>query len=107
MGVSVHRIDSYLDHGALLAQANVPVLPGDTPKSLMERTRSVDYRLVRDVLMQMADGTVQVLDTQLEGSSVRTIPTRGELRNVRRKVGHHVRPDDFRLAVLAPIRDDS
>ncbi len=36
-GCSVHVVDGFYDHGPVVAQARVPVLPGDTPESLGER----------------------------------------------------------------------
>ena len=36
-GATVHRVTAELDHGAILEQAVVPVLPGDTPEALAAR----------------------------------------------------------------------
>jgi len=36
-GCSVHVVDELYDHGPLVAQARVPVLPGDTIESLAAR----------------------------------------------------------------------
>ena len=36
-GATVHRVTAELDHGAILAQAAVPVLPGDTADTLAAR----------------------------------------------------------------------
>ena len=36
-GCSVHVVDELYDHGPVVAQARVPVLPGDTPDSLAAR----------------------------------------------------------------------
>lgn len=36
-GCTVHLVDSVYDHGRILAQARVPVLPLDTPESLQAR----------------------------------------------------------------------
>lgn len=36
-GVTVHQVTAELDHGPILAQAVVPVLPGDTAQSLAAR----------------------------------------------------------------------
>jgi len=45
-GATVHLVDEVYDHGAVLAQARVPVLPGDTPDTLAERVLSVEHRLL-------------------------------------------------------------
>ncbi|WP_306601367.1 phosphoribosylglycinamide formyltransferase [Geothrix sp. 21YS21S-2] len=36
-GCTVHLVDNVYDHGRILAQARVPVLPGDTPEALQQR----------------------------------------------------------------------
>lgn len=42
-GATVHRVTSELDHGEILAQAVVPVLPGDTPDALAARVLSQEH----------------------------------------------------------------
>jgi phosphoribosylglycinamide formyltransferase 1 len=42
-GATVHRVTTELDHGEVLAQAVVPVLPGDTPESLGARVLSQEH----------------------------------------------------------------
>ena len=44
-GATVHRVTAELDHGAILAQAVVPVLMGDTAESLASRVLSQEHRL--------------------------------------------------------------
>jgi phosphoribosylglycinamide formyltransferase-1 len=44
-GVTVHQVTSELDHGPILAQAAVPVLPGDTPGDLAERVLAQEHQL--------------------------------------------------------------
>ena len=44
-GATVHRVTAELDHGPILAQAVVPVLPGDTPERLAERVLSQEHLL--------------------------------------------------------------
>jgi phosphoribosylglycinamide formyltransferase 1 len=45
-GATVHLVDEIYDHGPVLAQARVPILPGDTPDSLAERVLQVEHRLL-------------------------------------------------------------
>ncbi|MES2974006.1 MAG: phosphoribosylglycinamide formyltransferase [Pseudomonadota bacterium] len=42
-GVTVHRVTSELDHGPILAQAVIPVLPGDTAATLAARAQSQEH----------------------------------------------------------------
>lgn len=42
-GATVHRVTSELDHGEILAQAVVPVLPGDTPDALSARVLTQEH----------------------------------------------------------------
>jgi phosphoribosylglycinamide formyltransferase-1 len=44
-GVTVHQVTAELDHGPILDQAVVPVLPGDTEDTLAERVLSQEHRL--------------------------------------------------------------
>jgi phosphoribosylglycinamide formyltransferase-1 len=45
-GATVHLVDEAYDRGAILAQARVPVLPGDTPERLAARVLEVEHRLL-------------------------------------------------------------
>jgi phosphoribosylglycinamide formyltransferase-1 len=42
-GVTVHQVTAELDHGPILAQAVVPVLPGDTADALAERVLTQEH----------------------------------------------------------------
>jgi phosphoribosylglycinamide formyltransferase 1 len=44
-GATVHWVSAKLDHGPIIAQAVVPVLPNDTPVSLASRVLSMEHRL--------------------------------------------------------------
>ncbi|WP_414899848.1 phosphoribosylglycinamide formyltransferase [Sphingomonas flavalba] len=44
-GVSVHIVTAELDDGPVLAQAEVPILPGDTPETLATRLLIEEHRL--------------------------------------------------------------
>ncbi len=42
-GATVHQVTAELDHGPILAQAVVPVLPGDTPDALAARVLTQEH----------------------------------------------------------------
>lgn len=44
-GATVHLVTAELDHGAILAQAVVPVLPGDSAVALAARVLSQEHRI--------------------------------------------------------------
>ncbi len=49
-GATVHLVDEVYDRGAVLAQARVPVLAGDTPDSLAARVLEAEHRLLPAVV---------------------------------------------------------
>ena len=49
-GASVHIVTEELDGGAVLGQARVPVLAGDTPEILAERVLAEEHRLYPTVI---------------------------------------------------------
>ena len=44
-GCTVHLVDNELDHGLKLAEAKIPVLPGDSPEALQERVYAAELEL--------------------------------------------------------------
>lgn len=52
-GVTVHRVDSGLDSGPILAQVAVPVLPEDTEDSLRARIQEAEKPLFIDTIRQL------------------------------------------------------
>ena len=56
-GVTVHQVTAELDHGPILGQAVVPVMPGDTADTLAARTITQEHilypRAVADLLLKM------------------------------------------------------
>lgn len=45
-GCTVHLVDEGIDTGPVLAQARVPVLPGDTPETLHKRIQKEEHRIL-------------------------------------------------------------
>jgi len=52
-GATVHRVTATLDHGEILAQAVVPVLPGDTADTLAARVLSQEHEMYPRVVAQL------------------------------------------------------
>ncbi|UWR23862.1 phosphoribosylglycinamide formyltransferase [Sulfitobacter sp. S190] len=55
-GCTVHEVTAALDDGPILGQAQVPVLPGDTPDTLAARVLVQEHRLYPAVLRRFAAG---------------------------------------------------
>jgi phosphoribosylglycinamide formyltransferase-1 len=55
-GCSVHEVTAELDGGPILGQAQVQILPGDTPDILAARVLVQEHRLYPMVLRRFADG---------------------------------------------------
>ncbi len=54
-GPTVHLVDDEYDHGPVLAQRKVPVLPGDTPETLQKRVLAVEHELLPRTIQELAD----------------------------------------------------
>jgi phosphoribosylglycinamide formyltransferase-1 len=52
-GATVHLVDEGVDSGPVLAQERVPVLAEDTPETLHERIKSVEHRLLPEVVREL------------------------------------------------------
>ena len=69
-GATVHFVTPELDHGPIVAQAAVPVLPGDTEASLAQRVLAAEHRLYPKALRWCVEGSLRLQDgvvTQLCG----------------------------------------
>ena len=53
-GCTVHLVDEAYDRGAILAQARVPVLPGDTAEALADRVLAAEHELLPKVVLAAA-----------------------------------------------------
>ncbi|GMA57745.1 phosphoribosylglycinamide formyltransferase [Alicyclobacillus sacchari] len=59
-GATVHVVDDEYDHGRILAQARVPVLPGDTAETLRQRVAEQEGPLYVQVLQRIARGQLNL-----------------------------------------------
>ena len=58
-GCTVHFVDSGMDSGEIIAQAEVPVLPGDTAESLHARIQVEEHRIYPAVVARFAAGDLR------------------------------------------------
>ena len=55
-GCTVHYVDEKIDHGDVIAQREVPILPDDTPESLHARIQMAEHQLYPAVIAQLCRG---------------------------------------------------
>jgi phosphoribosylglycinamide formyltransferase-1 len=60
-GVTVHFVDEQVDHGAIIAQEAVLILPKDTLKKLEQRIHAVEHRIYPKAISLFAAGKITVL----------------------------------------------
>ena len=69
-GCTVHLVTADLDAGPIVAQAAVPVLPGDTAETLAARILSQEHRLYPLVVRWFAEGRIAVADGRVSVTGV-------------------------------------
>ena len=55
-GCTVHFVDEGMDSGDVIAQAEVPIVSGDTPETLHARIQQAEHRLYPEVVGRFARG---------------------------------------------------
>ncbi len=58
-GCTVHFVDEIMDHGAVIIQAAVPHLPGESEEALAERIHRQEHRIYPQALQWLAEGRLQ------------------------------------------------
>jgi phosphoribosylglycinamide formyltransferase-1 len=61
-GVTVHFVDEKVDHGPIIAQRAVPVLPGDDEDSLHKRIQTKEHEIYPRVVRALVEGRLSVVD---------------------------------------------
>jgi phosphoribosylglycinamide formyltransferase 1 len=61
-GCTVHFVTTEIDSGPIIAQAAVPVMPGDTPLTLAARVNAAELKLFPAALERVAAGNVRLDD---------------------------------------------
>lgn len=59
-GATVHLVDEEVDHGPIVLQEAVPVLPGDDEQALHARIQGVEHRLYPQAAGLLAEGRLKV-----------------------------------------------
>ena len=53
-GCTVHYVDEQIDHGDIIAQREVPILPNDTPETLHARIQVAEHELYPAVIAKLS-----------------------------------------------------
>lgn len=61
-GATVHFVTPTLDHGPIVAQAVVPVLPGDTPQMLSDRVLAAEHVIYPRAVRWFVDGQITLTE---------------------------------------------
>ncbi len=77
-GCTVHLVDEEVDHGPILAQEAVAVLPADTEAALHERIKGVEHRLLPTCVRALCHDRV-VVDGHRAQVHLATVPPDQEL----------------------------
>lgn len=64
-GCTVHFVDEHLDHGPIILQKQVPVLPGDDEHSLSARILEQEHIAYSEAINRILSGEVEVRDGQV------------------------------------------
>ena len=65
-GTTVHFADEDVDHGPIVAQECVPILPGDGEESLHERIKAVEHRLYPQTVRLVVEGATRITGRRVE-----------------------------------------
>ena len=69
-GVTIHLVDEEYDHGPVVAQTQVPVLPDDTPDTLAARVLEQEHILYPETIQRIATGEVDLDQLQLKAGHI-------------------------------------
>jgi phosphoribosylglycinamide formyltransferase-1 len=73
-GATVHFVRAEVDSGPIVAQAAVPVLPGDTTETLAARVLTVEHRLYPLALKLVAGGRAKIVGSHVEIDGEKVTP---------------------------------
>jgi folate-dependent phosphoribosylglycinamide formyltransferase PurN len=70
----VHEVTAELDHGATLAQAVVPVLPGDTAETLAARVLTQEHLIFPQAVRAFFERAPEALRSVSHGTAYLLLP---------------------------------
>lgn len=74
-GCTVHFVTPALDHGPIVIQAAIPVLPGDTEQMLANRVLALEHRIYPQAVRWFMDGCIRLVDNRVEVLNAGVIET--------------------------------
>ncbi len=74
-GCTVHFVTPALDHGPIVIQAAIPVLPGDTEQMLANRVLALEHRIYPQAVRWFMDGCIRLTDNRVEVLNAGVIET--------------------------------
>jgi methionyl-tRNA formyltransferase len=83
-GVTVHRMDDGVDTGGILLQEVVPIEPGETHHSLLEKTKRLGAELLVDALDRLETGSLTPHPSDEKEASYFSFPTTDDVRRFRK-----------------------
>jgi len=85
-GPTVHYVDEVFDHGAVIAQWTVPVLPGDTPDRLAARVLRMEHLLYPRVVQALAAGRIHPGQPARTGRVTHDLTAQTDVRPIAKEI---------------------
>lgn len=70
-GCTVHFVDQEVDHGPIILQRTVPVLPDDTPNTLADRVLKEEHIAYSQAISMIAHGKLEIAGNKINPLKVR------------------------------------
>jgi hypothetical protein len=87
-GITVHFVDSGLDTGDVIATADVPIEPLDTPDTLLEKLHIEGTRTLAAAVSSIQRGSFSRQPQQRSSGKTRSKPSRAQLAQLRKRLPH-------------------
>jgi len=100
LGVSVHRIDSRLDHGDLLSQGMVKIDVDDDTETLFSKALTIDCQIVTDALIKVSRGEATPIPVDYSLGKVYTLPSIHQVKVLEKTKNKRIDPYGYLKANL-------